>query len=246
MTVAIITGGTRGIGAATARRVAGDGYTLCLTYRSRKEDAERLAAALRDAGATAHLVRCDVTDPSDVERLFATADEMGPLAALVNNAGIVEQKTDFVDIDLDRWERMFAANVYGTALCCRAAVRRMARSLGGDGGAIVNVSSRAAVMGSPHTYVDYAASKAAVDTLSRGLALELAADGVRVNVVRPGIIDTEIHADSGDPARAQKVGPSLPMGRVGEPTEVAEAIAWLLSPAASYVTGAFLDVAGGR
>jgi NAD(P)-dependent dehydrogenase (short-subunit alcohol dehydrogenase family) len=244
--VAVVTGGTRGIGAATAALLARSGYDLCLGYRSRDREAADVADTLRQDGAQVHLVRCDVSDEADVERLFAEADGLGTLTALVNSAGVLEGQRPMVDIDASRWARVLAVNVIGTAACCRQAVRRMSTTSGGRGGSIVNVSSRAAQLGSPHEYVDYAASKAAVDTMTRGLALEVAAEGVRVNAVRPGIIDTEIHAEGGDPGRVARLGPAQPMGRSGTAAEVAEAIVWLLSPASSFVTGSVLDVSGGR
>ena len=243
--VAVVTGGTRGIGAATAALLAAE-HDLCLAYRTRTDDAERLADQLSGGGAAVRLVRCDVSVEADVERLFAAADELGPLATLVNSAGVVEDQRPMVDIDAARWSRVLATNVVGTASCCRQAVRRMSTRHGGRGGAIVNVSSRAAQLGSPHEYVDSAASKAAVDTLTRGLALEIAAEGVRVNAVRPGIIDTELHAQGGDPGRVDRLGPAQPIGRPGTASEVAAAIAWFLSSAASFVTGTVLDVSGGR
>lgn len=244
--VAVVTGGTRGIGAATAVLLAEAGYALCLGYRSRDAEADELAERLAGTGATVRPVRCDVSDETEVERLFATADELGTVSALVNSAGVLEGQRPMVEIDAGRWARVLAVNVVGTASCCRQAVRRMSTAAGGAGGAIVNVSSRAAQLGSPREYVDYAASKAAVDTLTRGLALETASEGIRVNAVRPGIIDTEIHAAGGDPGRVARLGPAQPMGRPGTAEEVAHAIAWFLSPAASFVTGTVLDVSGGR
>jgi NAD(P)-dependent dehydrogenase (short-subunit alcohol dehydrogenase family) len=244
--VAVVTGGTRGIGAATAELLADRGHDLVLGYRSREAEAATLAGRLGKRGVEVRTVRCDVADESDVERPFSAADELGPLVALVNNAGVLEQQRPMVEIDIARWRRVFAVNVFGAAACCRAAVRRMSTQTGGKGGAIVNLSSRAAQLGSPQEYVDYAASKAAVDTMTRGLALEVARHGVRVNAVRPGIIDTEIHATGGDPGRVSRLAPTQPMGRPGTAAEVAEAALWLLSPAASYVTGTMLDVSGGR
>lgn len=244
--VAVVTGGTRGIGAATALLLAGQGMDLVLGYRSRDREADDVAERCTVAGVDVRTVRCDVADDADVERLFATADDLGRLAALVNSAGVLEQQRPMVEVETARWARVFAVNVFGTAACCRAAVLRMSTAHGGTGGSIVNVSSRAAQLGSPHEYVDYAASKAAVDTLTRGLALEVAAEGVRVNSVRPGIIDTELHAAGGDPGRVGRLGPAQPMGRPGEASEVAEAIAWLVGPASSFVTGVSLDVSGGR
>lgn len=243
--VAVVTGGTRGIGAATARLLAGS-HDLVLAYRTRTDDAEELLSTLSGSPAQVSLVRCDVSDEADVARLFTAADELGPVAALVNSAGVLEQQQPMVEIDAARWARVLAVNVVGTASCCREAVRRMSTESGGAGGAIVNVSSRAAQLGSPFEYVDYAASKAAVDTLTRGLALEVATQGVRVNAVRPGIIDTELHAAGGDPGRAARLGPAQPMGRPGTAAEVAATIAWFLSPDASFVTGTVLDVSGGR
>lgn len=244
--VYLITGGTRGIGAATARQLAGTpGRTLALAYRS---DADAAAAITRELDAPDSpvvAVPCDVADPAQVEALFAAADEHGQLAALVNSAGIVGKQSSFVDIDADRWQNMLQVNVIGTAMCCRAAIARMRADPVGAR-SIVNISSKASVLGSPNEYVDYAASKGAVDSLTRGLALEVAAEGIRVNSIRAGIIDTDIHVLGGEPRRADRVGPMQPMGRAGTADEVADAVTWLLGPHSSYVTGTFVDVAGGR
>lgn len=243
--VVIITGGTRGIGAATARLLATAGHPLVLSYRAARSAAESLHEEI-SRHTEVRLIQADVANEDDVASLFAAADSLGRLVGLVNNAGILEQQCAFSQIDQARWRRVFEVNVFGTAHCCREAVARMSTAEGGHGGSIVNLSSRAAVLGSPMEYVDYAASKAAVDTLTRGLALETAPHGVRVNAVRPGIIDTEMHASGGDPERATRLGPGQPMGRAGTADEVAAAIAWLLSPASSFVTGTTLDVSGGR
>ncbi|QGG96234.1 SDR family oxidoreductase [Actinomarinicola tropica] len=239
--VCVITGGGRGIGAATVRRVAAMGWRPCVSWREDERSATDLAAEL---GGVA--VRADVASEDDVVQLFARARELGPVTAAVANAGIVAPTARLDEMSSDRIRRMFDVNAVGAVLTCREAVRHMSPRHGGAGGSIVAVSSVAAVLGSPGTYVDYAASKGAVDTLVVGLGREVAGEGIRVNGVRPGIIDTEIHADSGQPERAREVGPRLPMGRVGTAEEVADVIAWLLSDDAAYVTATLVDVAGGR
>jgi NAD(P)-dependent dehydrogenase (short-subunit alcohol dehydrogenase family) len=245
--VLIVTGGGRGIGAATARLAAERGYAVCVNYRTNQAAADALVSDVRAAGGTALAVSADVASEPDVVRLFETVDErLGPLTALVNNAGILERQTRVEHIDAARIDRVFATNVRGAFLCAREAVRRLSTKHGGAGGAIVNVSSRAAQLGAPGEYVDYAASKAALDALTIGLAREVAGEGIRVNGVRAGIIYTEIHADGGEPNRVDRLGPTLPMQRGGDAIEVARAILWLLSEEASYSTGTFIDVAGGR
>jgi NAD(P)-dependent dehydrogenase (short-subunit alcohol dehydrogenase family) len=244
--VYVITGGTRGIGAGVARELAGvPGRALVLGYRGNHERAREVVAGLDRPESPVRAVPCDVSNPAQVSHLFATADEMGNLAALVNSAGILEHQCTFDQIDSGRWTRILGVNVIGLACCCREAVVRM-RGSQIPNRAIVNISSKAAVLGSPNEYVDYAASKAAVDTLTRGLALEVAPHGIRVNSVRPGIIDTEMHATGGDPDRARRLGPQQPLGRAGTVKDVARAVTWLLSPDAAFVTGTALDVTGGR
>jgi len=245
--VIVITGASRGIGAATARLAAGRGYSVCVNYRSNRTGADLVVRDVERAGQRAVAIQGDVTIEDDVVRLFGRVDrELGPVAALVNNAGILEHQTRVEHMDASRITRVFATNVTGAFICAREAVKRMSTARGGKGGAIVNVSSRAAVLGAPGEYVDYAASKAALDTLTIGLAREVAAEGIRVNGVRAGIIYTDIHASGGEPGRVDRLGPSLPMKRGGDPDEVARAILWLLSDEASYTTGSFIDVSGGR
>jgi NAD(P)-dependent dehydrogenase (short-subunit alcohol dehydrogenase family) len=242
--VMLITGGGRGIGAATARLAAKAGYAVCVNYVRNGAAAEALAGEL---GGKAIAVAADVAVEADVVRLFQTVDaKLGRVGVLVNNAGVVDLGTRVEAITAARLERMFAINVNGSFLCAREAIKRMSKRHGGPGGAIVNLSSIAAKLGGPGEYVDYAAAKGAIDTFTIGLARELGADGIRVNAVRPGIIRTEIHLASGDPARVERIGAMAPVGRPGEAEEVAAAILWLASDEASYTTGAILDVAGGR
>ena len=243
----LVTGGSRGIGRATAVLAASRGWSIGVGYREDRTAAESAVAAIEAAGGRGVALQGDVAVESDVVSLFdATEEALGALDGVVVSAGIVAPSMPLAKMTEERLRRMFDVNVLGAFLCAREAARRLARSRGGDGGAIVLVSSVAARLGAPNEYVDYAASKAALDTLCIGLARELAADGVRVNAVRPGIVDTEIHASGGQPDRAERLGPAIPLGRAGRPEEIAEAIVWLLSDAASYTTGAVLDVSGGR
>jgi len=244
--VMLITGASRGIGAATARLAAAEGFALCLNYRQQRPVAEALAREIVDAGGHAIAVQADVADERQVQALFATLDEQfGRLDVLVNNAGMLEPQMRLDQMDLARWQRVFAANVFGSFLCAREAIARMSTRNGGQGGAIINLSSIAARLGAPGEYIDYAAAKGAIDSMTLGLAKEVAADGIRVNAVRPGVIDTEIHASGGEPARVARVSQSVPMGRGGRAEEVAAAILWLASEP-SYTSGALVDVSGGR
>ena len=239
--VLLITGGSRGIGAATVRLAVERGWTVCFSYLRRSGEADELARA---TGATS--VQADVRSEADIVRLFDAALALGPLRGFVNNAAILETQLRLDEMDAARIERIFATNAIGALLCAREAVRRMSTKHGGLGGAIVNVSSAASRIGSPNEYIDYAASKGAVDTLTIGLAKEVAAEGIRVNAVRPGLIYTEMHADGGEPDRVDRLKASVPMQRGGYPEEVARAILWLLSDEASYTTGTLLDLTGGR
>ena len=245
--ILLVTGGSRGIGAATARLAAERGYTVCITYLRNQAAAEAVVDDIAAGGGSALAIQSDVSVEAEVIRLFEHVDaQVGPIAALVNNAGMLERQTRVDQMDAARIQRILATNVVGPFLCAREAVRRMSASYGGAGGAIVNVSSAAARLGGPGEYVDYAASKGAIDTFTVGLAKEVAAEGIRVNAVRPGVIYTEIHASGGEPGRVDRVKAAVPMLRGGHADEVARAIVWLLSDEASYVTGACLDVAGGR
>ena len=247
MITVLITGASRGIGAATARLAASRGYAVCVNYLHNHGAAGALVAEIERAGGRAVAIQADVSVEADVVRLFEAIDRgLGPIRALVNNAGILERQGRVDEMDAARIGRVFATNVTGAFLCAREAVKRMSTRHGGAGGAIVNVSSRAAALGSAGEYVDYAASKAAVDTLTIGLAREVAAEGVRVNGVRAGVILTDIHASGGEPGRPDRIAPSIPMKRAGQADEVARAILWLLSDEASYCSGAIVDVSGGR
>jgi len=245
--VALVTGGSRGIGAATAILAAQRGYSVAVNYVDDEQAAQFVVESCREAGAAAVAVRADVGDEAAVVTMFDSVAELfGPVTLLVNNAGILEQQMRFEDMTRDRWERVMRVNVIGSFLCAREAVRRMSTRHGGTGGAIVNVSSAASYIGSPEEYVDYAASKAAIDTLTIGLGKEVAADGIRVNAVRPGVIRTEIHARGGEPGRVDRVAAAVPLQRGGEPIEVARTIMWLASDEASYITATTVNCSGGR
>jgi NAD(P)-dependent dehydrogenase (short-subunit alcohol dehydrogenase family) len=244
--VAIITGGSRGIGRATAIAAAERGFRVCVGYVSNKAAAQDVVSVIEAKNGKAVAVKCDVGSESDIMALFKAADAFGTLGALINNAGIVGPTARVEDMSAERIQRMMAVNVTGSMLCAREAVKRMSTRHGGKGGVIVNLSSVAAKLGSPNTYVDYAASKGAIDSFTIGLGHEVAGDGIRVAAIRPGLIDTEIHASGGEPDRARRLSHMVPMKRVGTAEEIANAIVWLMSDEASYVTSAILDVSGGR
>jgi len=239
--VVIVTGGGRGIGAATSILLAKQGYNVCVNYRTRSENAAKVVAQIKSSGGQAFAYAADVSVEAEVKKLFdVTEKEFGPITHLVNNAGILFTQSRLVDISLERFNKVITTNISSCFLCCREAVKRM-----NGGGAIVNVSSGAARTGSPNEYVDYAASKGAIDTLTKGLSMEVAKLNIRVNGVRPSLIHTEMHADGGGPNRVGRLSANIPLQRGGTPLEVANAIAWLLSDEASYVTGTFIDVTGG-
>jgi NAD(P)-dependent dehydrogenase (short-subunit alcohol dehydrogenase family) len=247
MKIMLITGGSRGIGAATALLAAANGYAVALNYKSNKAAADNIVNEIKSKGGHAIAIQADISLEAEVVRLFETTDrQLGTLDCLVNNAGILEKQTRVEDITADRLNRIFAANITGQIICAREAIRRMSTKHGGKGGTIINVSSIAARLGAPDEYVDYAASKGAIDTFAIGLSKEVAAEGIRVNAVRPGLIYTDIHADGGEPGRVDRLKAALPMKRGGQPEEIAEAIYWLASEKSSYATGTFIDLGGGR
>lgn len=247
MELALVTGASRGIGRATALMLAAKGYRVAVNYRQREAEALRVVEEIQQQGGDAFAVQADIANEDQLMAMFQRLDEQdAPLTVLVNNAGILFKQCRVEQLDAARIQQVFATNVTGTFLCCREAVKRMGTHHGGKGGAIVNVSSAASRLGAPNEYVDYAASKGAMDTLTKGLSLEVAQQGIRVNAVRPGLIYTEMHADGGEPGRVDRLGSALPLGRGGQAEEIAEAIVWLASDAASYITGSFIDAAGGR
>jgi NAD(P)-dependent dehydrogenase (short-subunit alcohol dehydrogenase family) len=244
--VVVITGGSRGIGRAAALAAASRGYRVVVGYASNKAAADEVVAQIERKNGKAIAVKCDVASEKDILALYKAADEFGTLGALVNNAGIVGPSVRVEDMSAERIQRMMSVNVTGSILCAREAVKRMSTRRGGKGGVIVNLSSVASRLGAPNTYVDYAASKGAVDSFTIGLGHEVAGEGIRVAAIRPGLIDTEIHASGGEPDRAHRLAPMVPMKRVGTAEEIANAIVWLISDEASYVTSAILDASGGR
>ena len=245
--IALITGASRGIGAATTRLLAKQGYTVAINYVKDKVAAQTLVKDVENMGASAIAIQADVASEADVLRLFSQVDDqLGRITALVNNAGILETQSTLEQMSVERLQRIFTTNVIGSMVCAREAVKRMSTNYGGAGGAIVNVSSGAALLGGPNEYIDYAASKGAIDTMTIGLAKEVANQGIRVNAVRPGLIYTDIHALGGEPQRIERLKEFVPMKRGGTAAEVAQAIVWLLSDKSSYSTGSFIDLTGGR
>jgi NAD(P)-dependent dehydrogenase (short-subunit alcohol dehydrogenase family) len=245
--ILVITGGSRGIGAATARMAAARGYQVAVNYNASPDAAHAVVADITEAGGTAVAIAADVSTDAGASNLFAECDRLlGPVTALFNNAGIIHTNMSILGVTAEVLEKQWRVNVTSQFLCAREAVRRMSTNTGGQGGSIVNMSSRAAVIGGAHTSLPYAASKGAIDTFTHGLALEVASQGIRVNAVRPGLIETTIHNDTGDLERLKKLTPLVPQGRTGTPDEIAEGVLWLLSPAASYVTASLVDLGGGR
>ena len=243
----LVTGGSRGIGAETVLLAASRGWRVAFSYKDNAEAADMVVAKAKSLGTEVIALQADVSNESDVVQLFETVEQkLGAISALINNAGMLEQQMRLDQMDLGRWQRVFSANVFGSFLCAKQAVLRMSTKHGGKGGVIVNVSSAASRLGSPNEFVDYAAAKGAVDSMTIGLAKEVATEGIRVNAVRPGLIYTDIHASAGDPGRVDRVKAGVPMQRGGTAEEVAEAILWLASPESAYVTGTLLDVTGGR
>jgi len=245
--VMLITGASRGIGAATARLAATNGYAVCVNYAQNNDAADGVVSAIHSQGAEAIAVQADISKPADIVRLFETLDKaLGPLSVLVNNAGILETQMRLDEMDAKRIDRIFGVNVRGSFLCAREAVRRMSTKYGGKGGSIVNLTSKASKIGSPNEFIDYAASKGAIDTMTVGLAKEVATEGIRVNAVAAGLIDTDIHIAAGEPDRAERMKGAIPMQRAGTVEEVAKAILWLAGEDASYTTGSIVEVTGGR
>lgn len=245
--IILITGGSDGIGAVTAYMAFQQGYTVCISYRQNQAGANSIVSKIKNEGGQAYAFQADVADEKQVLNLFSSIDQqVGTISALVNNAGITAPQQKLVEMSAERLQNVFNINVIGSILCAREAVKRMSTKNNGAGGSIVNISSMAAVHGSPFEYIDYAASKAAIDTLTTGLSKEVAEEGIRVNAVRPGVIYTDIHAKAGEPGRVDRLKNMIPMKRGGQPEEVASAILWLLSDEASYITGTLLNVSGGR
>lgn len=244
--VAIVTGSGRGIGAATAKLLAANGYAVCISYKADEESAVSVEHSIRQMGGRCISVKADVSSENEVRELFERVDEeLGALSCLVNNVGILAKQCRLEDMSTARIEKIFKTNVTSYFMCSQQALKRMSKQRGGSGGAIINVSSLASITGSPNEYIDYASSKGAIDTFTRGLAVEVAAEGVRVNCVRPGLIYTDIHSDGGEPGRVERLKTKIPMQRGGKPEEVAEAVLWLASEKSSFVTGAFIDLSGG-